>query len=155
MSAFREAVRQATDRIWVVDPYFLLPAEKQHPESRIERIIDWLHEELIASDVRILTKAHAEINAAALQRFQDRAKRINARQTRRGTECSIRVCTRLTEKFDLIHDRFAIIDEELWHFGATVGGFHNHVNAASRGWDAISSGAIDFFDMAWSSCEGK
>lgn len=43
-----------------------------------------------------------------------------------------------------IHDRFAIIDNELWHFGATVGGFHRDVNAVSRGWNADAHDAVQF-----------
>ena len=35
---------------------------------------------------------------------------------------------------DLIHDRFAIMDEEIWHCGAAVGGMHGALNAVSRGW---------------------
>lgn len=56
----------------------------------------------------------------------------------------------LTQEIDLdLHDRFAIVDEELWHFGATVGGSHRSVTAFSRGWDAIATGAIQFFQDMW------
>ena len=48
-----------------------------------------------------------------------------------------------------VHDRFAIVDDELWHFGATVGGAHRSVNAFSRGWDASTTRAAEFFDEAW------
>ena len=33
-----------------------------------------------------------------------------------------------------IHDRFAWMDGEIWHFGSTVGGIKPHVTAYSRGW---------------------
>jgi hypothetical protein len=33
------------------------------------------------------------------------------------------------------HDRFAVIDYELWHFGSTVGGAHPKFGAVTRGWD--------------------
>lgn len=55
----------------------------------------------------------------------------------------------LNTEFPYIHDRFAIIDNELWHFGATVGGLHNKVNAATRGWDADFHDAIRFFEIVW------
>lgn len=48
-----------------------------------------------------------------------------------------------------IHDRFAIVDNELWHFGADVGGAHLSINAASRGWNAEERGAVRFFDNVW------
>lgn len=33
-----------------------------------------------------------------------------------------------------IHDRFALLDNEIWHFGGTVGGVNAHLTAYSRGW---------------------
>jgi hypothetical protein len=33
-----------------------------------------------------------------------------------------------------IHDRFALMDGEIWHCGATIGGMHECLNAISRGW---------------------
>lgn len=47
------------------------------------------------------------------------------------------------------HDRFAIVDNELWHFGATVGGSHPSINAFSRGWNAAETGAIRYFTELW------
>ena len=35
---------------------------------------------------------------------------------------------------DLIHDRFAILDEETFHFGGTVGGYQQGFTAFSCGW---------------------
>ena len=34
-----------------------------------------------------------------------------------------------------IHDRFALLDEEIWHFGWTVCGVGHTLNAYSRGWN--------------------
>lgn len=48
-----------------------------------------------------------------------------------------------------VHHRFAIVDDELWHFEATVGGSHRSLNAYSRGWDACMTRAGEFFDEAW------
>jgi hypothetical protein len=33
-----------------------------------------------------------------------------------------------------IHDRFVMLDDELWHFGGTIGGFQPNLTAYSRGW---------------------
>jgi hypothetical protein len=34
-----------------------------------------------------------------------------------------------------VHDRFALVDDELWHFGGTVGAVDNQgLSAVSRGW---------------------
>jgi hypothetical protein len=32
------------------------------------------------------------------------------------------------------HDRFVLMDKEIWHCGATIGGMHNSINALTRGW---------------------
>ena len=50
-----------------------------------------------------------------------------------------------------IHDRFALIDGELWHCGATVGGLHNGFNAMSRGWSAEEHKFNEFFKEIWMS----
>lgn len=155
LDAFRIAVMNAMDRVWVVDEYFLMPDGGTNPDKRILTILDWLHTDLIACDIRILTKKHDEIDKDMLELFQIREKEINAYQTRRSKQCSIQVNTCLRDKFNYIHDRFAIVDDELWHFGATVGGFHASVNAASRGWSAVDSGGIAFFELAWDKCKER
>lgn len=153
--AFGVAVMNAVDRVWVIDEYFLTTDRSASSDGRILTILDWLHTGLVASDIRILTKKHEEITEDTLQLFQMREQEINASQTRRSKRCSIQINTRLKAGFDFVHDRFAIVDDELWHFGATVGGFHASVNAASRGWSAVDSGAIAFFELAWDKCKEK
>ena len=37
-----------------------------------------------------------------------------------------------------IHDRFAIMDNEIWHFGSTLGGHMKQLTAFSRGWTDIN-----------------
>lgn len=155
MNAFRNAVMRSVDRVWVVDEYFLTSDKGARADARIMKILEWLHDGLIASDIRILTKKHDEVTENMLRLFEDRELTINASQTRRSKKCRIQVCTRLNVGFNYMHDRFAIVDDELWHFGATVGGFHPSVNAASRGWDAVDSGAIEFFELAWRKCEER
>ncbi len=153
MNAFRDAVMRAVERVWVVDEYFLVSVNGARADARIRRILEWLHDGLVASDIRILTKKNQEVTEDMLRLFEDREAQVNASQARRSKQCCIQVCTRLTERFNFMHDRFAIVDDELWHFGATVGGFHTSVNAASRGWDAVDSGAITFFELAWNKCK--
>jgi hypothetical protein len=54
----------------------------------------------------------------------------------------------------LPHDRFAIIDDELWHWGANVGGTHHEVNAYSRGWPVHETGAVAYFERLWGDTDG-
>lgn len=149
MREFGLAVRNAVDRVWIVDEYLLAPDKNRDPESRIHVILEWIHLDIVASDIRILTKPHAEIGSDILDLFRFRETDINRRSARRDIRFSIQIRMHLRNRFDFIHDRFAIVDEELWHFGGTVGGFHAKISAASRGWRALDHGAIDFFQMAW------
>lgn len=150
---FGKAVGNAKKRIWIIDAYFLIPDDGPDWSARIMNILEWFPPRLEASDIRILTSEQREIDDEMLGLFQIKANDINYYHARRPIQCTIEVCTRLGRKFDFIHDRFAIIDDELWHFGATVGGFHSSVNAASRGWNAETVGAIKFFEMAWDKCK--
>jgi hypothetical protein len=43
-----------------------------------------------------------------------------------------------------IHDRFVLMDNEIWHCGATFGGMHASVNALSRGWADINGRMLQF-----------
>lgn len=54
-----------------------------------------------------------------------------------------------------IHDRFAVTDDELWHFGGTVGGLQQDLTAVSRGWDAKSRRFFRFFDEVWGGLAGR
>lgn len=155
MLAFSSAVSASVERIWIVDEYFLVPPDKAEADSRIRKVLEWLPTYITASDIRILTKDHKQISGGMLRLFEHKQNDINDRRRAGQTRCRIEVCTRLTARFDHVHDRFAIIDDELWHFGATVGGFHPRVNAASRGWNAETSGAIDFFTLAWEMCKER
>lgn len=49
-------------------------------------------------------------------------------------------------KFPYLHDRFAVTDDELWHFGGTVGCLQAAMTAVSRGWDAKKRQFIDLFE---------
>lgn len=155
LDAFKYVVSKAVERVWIIDAFFLIPDHGPDWDSRILSILDWFPLRLEASDIRILTKEHQQINDEMLDLFQMKADDINNFQARRPKKCMIQICTRLVQEFDLIHDRFAIVDDELWHFGATVGGFHTSINAASRGWNAAEVGAISFFEMVWEKCKEK
>ncbi|WP_084488310.1 hypothetical protein [Pseudomonas sp. CFII64] len=155
LKAFGRAVSEAVERVWIVDEYFLMPDNKIPPKTRINKILEWLHVDLVASDIRILTKPHQEIDSDMISEFQKRADEINKRPARKLKQCCIDVRTHLKDRFDYVHDRFAVVDDELWHFGGTAGGFHAKVSAASRGWRASDHGAIEFFELAWRVEGGK
>ncbi|MEC4684040.1 MAG: hypothetical protein VST70_10265 [Nitrospirota bacterium] len=45
------------------------------------------------------------------------------------------------------HDRFAVIDFELWHFGSTVGGAYPKFGAVTRGWSGEEFREV--FETIW------
>jgi len=151
LTAFVEAARMAQDCILVLDDFLFKPQEGQSRQSRYEQILFWLPNGLVANDIRFLTNAHedrAEQNAIQ-KLFTGHVATINQRAPRRAGAAKIEISFSLGRKFPYVHDRFAIIDNELWHFGATVGGLHSLVNAATRGWDAEAHDAVRFFNDAW------
>lgn len=157
LNSFGKAISNAYDRIWIIDPYFLKP-DKGTQNERIDIIIDWLIQpDMLASDIKILTANHGNTEKEKndiLEKFKEFEALINHERlkSKNGNGCNIEILFTLTKNFNYIHDRFAIIDNELWHFGATVGGFHSSVNAATRGWSASDHGAIVFFELVWNKC---
>ncbi|MDR3392771.1 MAG: hypothetical protein P4L77_13670 [Sulfuriferula sp.] len=149
LHAFCKAVSEAQERVWIVDDY-LLKFDSGSSAERIDQILEWLPFGLAASDIRFLTRRTQEVDENVRKIFQQRAQEINNHPARRGKLCSIEIKLHLSDRnCNFIHDRFAIVDDELWHFGATVGGLHASVSAASRGWRATDHGAIEFFEEIW------
>lgn len=120
-------------------------------KSRLDQVLKWFPLTLVANDVRLLTKrvGSERTETDIVKQFAECAADINRFSRYRFGTLSIQIRFTLEIKFPYLHDRFAIIDDELWHFGATVGGLHNLVNAASRGWDVDDHDAVRFFDNAW------
>ena len=52
-------------------------------------------------------------------------------------------------RYPFLHDRFAIVDGALWHFGSTVGGGHPGLTAATGPWSADQTNAKQFFEECW------
>ena len=150
LMTFVEAARNAQDRIWVLDGYLFSPVDGMNRSCRIDAIMRWFPAGLAASSVRLLTASiNDDVDRETERQFHELARRINERDKYRKNRLTIEVNFALVKHFPYVHDRFAIIDDELWHFGATVGGLHPDVSATSRGWSAKEYGADQFFDMAW------
>lgn len=152
---FSKAVSLALERVWVIDQYLLEPDnDKGNRQDRIDQILNWFPETILANDIRFLTDSHntganKEVDNELAKQFKEHAEIINALRSRGAALCTIEIRFTLIQNFDYVHDRYAIIDDELWHFGATVGGFHSQVSTATRGWRASDHGAEDFFKLAW------
>lgn len=46
--------------------------------------------------------------------------------------------------FEKIHDRFAILDNHIWHFGAGIGGMHKTFHALSGPWEDVDHSFRNF-----------
>jgi hypothetical protein len=148
MSAeFRSAVRLARDRIWVLDDYLF--ADSKSAERLITALLD-----TAAMDIKLATseKAGAKEWARCLRDLLPDFQRRNP-----ATRIQVSLNLRKTELRNMVdvHDRFAVIDDVLWHCGATIGGLHHEINAMTFGWSAHETKAFEFFDRLWRILEDK
>lgn len=141
--AFEAAMMEAELRILVLDPYF---------EEVDADVLGSALSLTMASDIRLLTgqstiaKERREQLQRWLTQYRD-SNRVDARQV------EVRWSATLDRhRFPFLHDRFAIVDGGLWHFGSTVGGGHRGLTAASGPWSAAGARATEFFDECWRLC---
>lgn len=112
IKAFEDALLDVEDRIWIMDPYF----DAVYGLNSI-----WFH--LCQSQAREIKIISHE---AKPEKWIE--KQIAEYSRKPDAEIQWKVC------FHELHDRFAFLDDELWHFGSTVGGGYPGFGAASRGW---------------------
>lgn len=154
LDVFTKAVSDAQARVFVIDEYLFNPKTGTR-QQRIEQILDWFPETFSATDVRMLSASSGdkETDESIATQFLERAALINSIQAYpEGIRIGVKFT--LTSHFPYVHDRFAIVDDELWHFGATIGGLHGPLNAASRGWFVDDHQAVEFFEAAWRGDQG-
>nr|WP_263010480.1 hypothetical protein [Pseudomonas sp. VE 267-6A] len=145
---FSSAICAAQSRVWIIDKHILSDdGKKPDHKRRLDTVVKWFQSTDQVKSVRILTGTSPNEKEAA-QKFLALSEEVSNRRLPLNPPLDAQIKFSIN-KFPYIHDRFAIIDDELWHFGATVGGFHRSVSAASRGWDVNAHRAIDFFEMAW------
>jgi hypothetical protein len=135
---FRDAVRLAQHRLWLLDEQLL-----RNDES-CDRLLELFYV-TGAWDIRVVTasKEGAKQRAARLKELE--------RDLGRGRSDApprIQFFLNLSQQSGMpeVHDRFAVVDDVLWHCGATIGGLHNAINAMTFGWSALDTRAIVFFD---------
>lgn len=148
LAAFAEELELAQERVLILDDYLFKP-DRGTVETRLDHILNWFTESFRAGDVRLLTSSlgSADVEADIAKQCSERAQWISSLDPYAAVTISVKFTLQID--FPYVHDRFAIIDDDLWHFGATAGGLHAQVNAATRGWVAEDHGARGFFDLAW------
>lgn len=140
LRAFEEAVEGAEVHVFVLDHHF------------DKRGADILGGALVLSqvrDVRLLTGRGSLAETDREEMANVLTQSCNEeRHDHRQVEVHWRA-TLSTDRFPFLHDRFSIIDESVWHFGATVGGGHAGLTAVSGPWSATETRAVRFFDECW------
>lgn len=138
INQFYLALTNAVDHIRIIDNFYL--------NEGIELLKIALASSMV-NEIRILTSKSrkADITTARQALLGIRNKTIHGRNPAKLIE----IRGHLKKKKPDIHDRFAIVDDELWHFGGTVGGVNSAINAASGPWSARQTRAIEFFEEIW------
>jgi len=134
MQEFESALREARRRIWILDPHFDV-------WCGVAPILGALTEARPGRDLRILT---GRKERQGILRFMGelRVFCITAKNVH-------------SLKPDMVHDRFALVDRDLWHFGSTVGGGYHLLSAASCGWYERASDLGRVYESLWRQAEGK
>lgn len=82
--------------------------------------------------------------------LRDQLKMLRDRfcyRLRRNVNCGVGFIKK--DKQIKIHDRFAILDDNLWHYGSNIGVSRGHLTAVSIWNGAGSSNAIASFEEIW------
>ena len=121
--AFERAVREAEVHILVLDPHFgVCDVEVLKDALSLSR----------AWDIRLLTGRDATKREERERRRRDMTQSLNMnRSASRRVEVQWRA-TLDKSAFPFLHDRFAIIDGAVWHFGSTVGGRDKGIDRRKR-----------------------
>ena len=143
LTTFEAAVGRSLDHILVLDPHF--------DEFGVNALAFALASSQ-AGDIRLLTggSGKGERGITELKATLTQFRNMN----RSGSNLAeVRWSSRLDRyRFPFLHDRFVIVDGALWHFGATVGGGHPGLTAASGPWSEAKTRARHFFEECWSTC---
>ena len=125
---FSTAILQANSRIWIMDPHF------DHKVGLRCLWVSLCYTE--ASEVKIIS--HEDFEGEWINKLEEEF------------DVSMTIKLEWRKGFFQLHDRFAIIDNQFWHFGSTVGGGFYKYGAATSGW---SSGLLEkVFMSQWEKC---
>ena len=135
--AFTSAVENSVSCILVLDPHF----DKVGVDALAPAM-----ESSSAKDIWLLTggsKRESEEWRQTLEEYRN-WDRAGSHRTQ------VRWSTRLDKNsFPFLHDRFAVVDGGLWHFGSTAGGGHRGLTAASGPWPEDDTRGKLFFEECW------
>ena len=156
MPDFISAVNNSVSQVFIIDEYLFKPYSKDLDKQKLNAYFNKifsiflsspeLKKVKIISNINFLSKANALISKIEFKKIVDEINKVRIQNNKPELDFQIKNMP------NYIHDRFVIIDDELWHFGASVGGLHNKLNAASRGWCAKKTKANEIFKQIWNDC---
>jgi len=136
--SFITAIKIAQNRIWLIDEYLHCSDDKDKENLKLNRLLNHIKVRMqYVDDVRFF--------------FKDDSHRKETSDLL-NNELKLKNYETINYRFfcyENFHDRFAIIDDVLWHFGSDVGASSLKLNATSYGWDAKYFNAINFFEAFW------
>ena len=143
LTTFEDAVGQSQDHILVLDPHF--------DEIGVHALAPAL-EYSNAWDIRLLTGS-GDVSDRDRKELKELLTAYRNMHASGPSATEVRWSSKLDKHcFPYLHDRFAIIDGALWHFGWTVGGGNPGLTAASGPWSAAETRANPFFEECWRRC---
>lgn len=128
---FLSAIRTVRLRVWILDKHFEGPEYEILREPLVTVFKLAKRERRQKPVVRILTARYDDLRTT----LADGHRAID------GVE--IRSCNAG------YHDRYALLDSDLWHFGSTVGGAQQKLSCASHGWTSHAEAFSQLFDDWW------
>lgn len=131
LEEFLEAMLEAKLRIWIMDPHFDGVCGFAAIQMVLDMSLELAEQQQRMLDVRILTSVLGE-----LEHWLKERKQSYPTVQRKGGCAGV-------------HDRYALIDHELWHFGSTVGGGHPDLSTATRGWPGNHANDFATLFLAW------
>lgn len=139
---FQQAILNAKQKIWILDTYL----HKNMKESSVfESILNLIKTNKQILSVRFYLRSKTNENEInELVKYYNDLIRDDKR-SHQGTkiECGF------FNNLDFIHDRFAIIDNNFWHFGSDVGASNQSLHATSYGWNSDKLQITNFFEELW------
>lgn len=131
LQEFIEILAEAKSRVWIMDTHFDGESGYAVIQPALELALEEAELQRRSFQVRILTGRLKELESWFREK-QFFHRFVEQRQWGPG-----------------LHDRYALVDMELWHFGSTVGGGHPDLSCATRGWFDQARDFSQLFQNWW------
>lgn len=143
----QKAIYNASYRIWILDSYLGNTLEIDN-NNKIKLLFDLI----VANPSKLNVRCYFRKNLkeGQLEKLNGLMKESNEhiRRHTKNPKATI-IEYKLFNNIKFLHDRFAIIDDDLWHFGSDFGSSQPSLHATSNGWDANELKMTNFFEKLW------